>query len=137
MSLSLTVFFEDPFWVGLFILSEDAQARYCRVVFGGEPSDIEIYDFLQSNYRYLQFSESLPAIYEATAIKNPKRRQREVSKILQQRSGEKKSYEIIKQSIQESQKSLKKAERQQKAAERQDLIFQIKQAKKKAKHRGH
>jgi hypothetical protein len=137
VSLILTVFFDDPFWVGLFTLSEGAQAQYCRVVFGGEPSDLEIYDFLQRNYHNLKFSKSLPAPPEEPAIKNPKRRQREVSKSLQQRAGEKKSYEIIKQSLQQTQKALKKAARKQREIEHQDLIYQIKQTKKKEKHRGH
>jgi len=137
MSFCLTVFFEDPFWVGLLTISEGATAKYCRVVFGGEPSDIEIYNFFHRNYYNLKFSESLPAMQEKPPVKNPKRRQREVSKNLHQRSGEKKSYEVIKRSMQHSQKARQKTACKQREMEHQSYIMQVKKAKMKEKHRGH
>ena len=33
----LTVFFEGPFWVGVFERVEDGRLSVCRVVFGSEP----------------------------------------------------------------------------------------------------
>ena len=137
MSLTLTVFFEDPFWVGLFTITEGTTAQYCRIVFGKKPSIKEIYDFFHRNYHDLKFSESLAAVPEAPLVKNPQRRQREVSKSLHKRLGEKKSYEVIKQSIQHSQNTIKRAARKQRDIENEDYIQQVKQAKRKEKHRGH
>ena len=37
MKASLTVFFEDPFWVGVFERIEDGKLSVCKVTFGAEP----------------------------------------------------------------------------------------------------
>ena len=137
MSFNLTVFFEDPFWVGLFSIGEGDSARYCRVVFGGEPSDIEVYRYFLNNYRDLQFSKALPAVNEELRIKNPKRRQREVSRDLQQRTGEKKSYAVIKQTLQSQQKEIHKTVSKKKAVEHEEYVLKLKQIKRKEKHKGH
>ncbi len=78
----LTVFFEDPFWVGIFECISDGKLSVCKVTFGAEPKDYEVYDFVLKNYYQLRFS---PAV--ATDVKeigrNPKRIQREVRKQVQ------------------------------------------------------
>lgn len=43
---AFTVFFEAPFWVGLYERTEEGLYTVCRVVFGPEPKDYEVYDFL-------------------------------------------------------------------------------------------
>ena len=35
----LTVYFEPPFWVGLYQREDEEGFQACRVVFGGEPRD--------------------------------------------------------------------------------------------------
>lgn len=35
----LTVFFDDPFWVGVFMRVEDDRIAACKVMFGAEPRD--------------------------------------------------------------------------------------------------
>ena len=42
---TLTVFFEEPFWVGVFEQIDQGELRAAKVVFGAEPKDYEIYDF--------------------------------------------------------------------------------------------
>ena len=42
MKINLTVFFEDPFWVGVFERFEDETLSVCKVTFGAEPKDCEI-----------------------------------------------------------------------------------------------
>ncbi len=42
----LTVFFEEPFWVGVFECVSDGKLSVCKVTFGAEPKDYEIYDFV-------------------------------------------------------------------------------------------
>ena len=78
----LTVFFEEPFWVGIFERVENGKLSVSKVTFGTEPKDYEIYDFVLKNYYRLKFS---PAV--ATDVKeagrNPKRVQREVRKQVQ------------------------------------------------------
>ena len=78
----LTVFFEGPFWVGVFEHISERKLTVCKVTFGAEPKDYEIYDFVLKNYYRLKFS---PAV--ATDVKeagrNPKRVQRDVRKQVQ------------------------------------------------------
>ena len=67
-----TVFFEDPFWVGVFERNENGKLSVAKVTFGAEPKDCEILDFVLKHYYDLQFS---PAV--ATVVKEPRRIQRE------------------------------------------------------------
>ena len=42
----LTVFFENPFWVGIFESVEENNLVVCKVVFGAEPKVSEIYKLI-------------------------------------------------------------------------------------------
>lgn len=42
----LTVFFEEPFWVGVFERIENGKLSVSKVTFGAEPKDYEIYEFV-------------------------------------------------------------------------------------------
>ena len=46
MKASLTVFFEDPFWVGVFEGIEDGKLSVCKVPFGAEPKDYEVWEYI-------------------------------------------------------------------------------------------
>ena len=46
---SLTILFEDPFWVGICQRTGGGSCQVCRIVFGGEPKDCEVYGFLLKN----------------------------------------------------------------------------------------
>ena len=52
---TLTILFQDPFWIGLYEREEDGQYQACRIVFGAEPRDQEVYLFLLENWRKLRF----------------------------------------------------------------------------------
>ena len=52
----LTVFFEEPFWIGVFERISEGKLSVCKVTFGAEPKDYEIYDFVLKNYYRLKFS---------------------------------------------------------------------------------
>ena len=40
---TLTILFQDPFWIGLYEREEDGRYQVCRIVFGAEPRDQEVY----------------------------------------------------------------------------------------------
>ena len=46
LSAKLTVFFEDPFWIGVFERIEGDKLSACRVTFGAEPRDYEVFGFV-------------------------------------------------------------------------------------------
>ena len=78
----LTVFFEDPFWVGIFELEQDGHLSACKVTFGAEPRDREIRDFILREYDHLRFSPAVAAAAKEKTV-NPKRRQREAHRHLE------------------------------------------------------
>ena len=51
----LTVFFEEPFWIGVFERISEGKLSVCKVTFGAEPKDYEVYDFVLRNYYRLKF----------------------------------------------------------------------------------
>ncbi len=57
----LTVFFEEPFWVGVFERISEGKLSVCKVAFGAESKDYEIYDFVLRNYFQLRFSPAVVA----------------------------------------------------------------------------
>ena len=130
----LTVFFEDPFWIGVFEQISEGKLSVCKVTFGAEPKDYEIYDFVLKNYYRLRFS---PAV--ATAVKetnrNPKRIRREVRRQVQTVGIGTKSQQALKLQQEQLKTERKIVNREQREAEKQRL-FELKQKKRKEKHRG-
>ena len=46
----LTVYFEEPFWVGVFERIEDGKLSVAKVIFGAEPKDYEVQEYIQQYY---------------------------------------------------------------------------------------
>ena len=59
MKASLTVYFEDPFWVGVFERIEEGKLSVCKVTFGAEPKDYDVLDFVLHHYYELAFSPAI------------------------------------------------------------------------------
>ena len=134
-SVRLTVYFEEPFWVGIFERISEEGLSVCKVTFGAEPKDYEIYDFILKNYCRLRFSPSVKARVKEKH-KNPKRLQREVHKQVENIGIGTKSQQALKLQ-QEQMKDTKKAAKKLRKEEESKRSFELKQQKKKEKHRGH
>jgi len=134
VSGSLTVFFEESFWVGVFERVSDSKLSVCKVTFGAEPKDYGIYDFILKNYYQLQFSSAM-ANDVKEASRNPKRVQREVRKQIQNTGIGTKSQQALKLQQEQLKTERKTVSREQREAEKQRQ-FELKQQKKKEKHRG-
>ena len=72
----LTVLFDPPFWVGVFERENGGRYEACRVVFGAEPRDFEVYAYILEHYDRLDFSPALQAETAAERALSPKRAQR-------------------------------------------------------------
>ena len=59
MSGMLTVFFDKPFWVGVFERTENGQLSAAKVTFGAEPKDSEVLEFALRHYYELRFSPAV------------------------------------------------------------------------------
>lgn len=57
----LTVWFADPFWVGVYEREAEGRLEVCRHTFGAEPKDGEVWQWLLSAWRGLDFSPAVEA----------------------------------------------------------------------------
>ena len=86
----LTVYFEDPFWVGVFERIENGKLSAAKVTFGAEPKDYEVQEYIIKYYYRLQFSPAITTDVKDVK-KNPKRAQRDAKKQILEKSNR---YEI-------------------------------------------
>lgn len=130
----LTVFFEEPFWVGVFERVSEGKLSVCRVTFGAEPKDCEVDAFVLKNYSRLRFSPSVEADVRK-ASRSPKRIQREVHRQVQNTGIGTKSQQALKLQQEQLKTERRRVNREQREAEKQRQ-FELKQQKRKEKHRG-
>lgn len=131
----LTVWFEEPFWVGMFQRTDGGRLSVAKVVFGAEPKDYEVYAFVLRHYDSLAFSPAVEACVKAMP-RSPKRQLRDVKKQLPQRGTGTRSQQALKMEQEQGKAERKAHHKQQKEAEEQRR-FAMKQRKRKDKHRGH
>lgn len=130
----LTVFFEEPFWVGVFECISEGKLSVCKVTFGAEPKDYEVYEFVLKNYYRLRFSPAVAADEKETG-RNPKRIQREVRKQVQNTGIGTKSQQALNLQREQLKSERKTVSREQREEEKRRQ-FEMKQQKRKEKHRG-
>ena len=131
----LTVYFEEPFWVGVFECIENGRLTVAKVTFGAEPKDYEIQEYIQRYYFSLKFSPAVDTVVKETK-RNPKRIKREAKKQMQETGIGTKSQQALKLQ-QEQNKQERKVRSREKREEDQLRMFELKQQKKREKHKGH
>ena len=131
----LTVYFEDPFWVGVFERIENRKLSVAKVTFGMEPKDYDVLEFINRNYYHLQFSPAVETVVKDTK-KNPKRAQRDAKKQTLETGIGTKSQQALKLQQEQNKQERKVRSREQRGSENQRL-FELKQMKKREKHKGH
>ena len=130
----LTVFFQEPFWMGVFERISDGELTVCKVTFGSEPRDCEIQTFILKNYARLRYSPAVTAAVKKESL-NPKRRLREVRKRVRDTGVGTKSQQALKlQQEQAKEERINFSRRKQR--QEKERAFELKQQKKKEKHRG-
>ena len=134
METKLTVYFDGPFWAGVFERFEDGKLSVCKVTFGAEPKDYDVWEFVLNNYYKLRFSPTVETELRQKAD-NPKRRQRNAKKQLEHTGIGTKSQQALQMQYEQNKQERKKISREQKQAEAERL-FELKQRKKKEKHKG-
>lgn len=131
----LTVYFEEPFWVGIFERISGGMLTVCKVTFGAEPKDYEVQEFILKHYSRLRFSPAVE-IKVRSAADHPKRRIRNAKKQLEHSGVGTKSQQALQRQREESKTERRRCGKRQKEAEEQRK-FDLKQQKRRAKHRGH
>lgn len=137
--IKLTVFFEGMFWVGVFEKTTETSYEVSRVVFGAEPKDYEIFEFINRHFYKINFKNSL-ITDTCTNVKdkkiNPKRVQRELRKETENKGIGTKAQQALQLQYEENKLQRKKLSKERREAEA-ERKFQLKQEKKLKKHKGH
>ncbi|MFE4100242.1 YjdF family protein [Priestia sp. YIM B13484] len=136
--MSLTIYHDGQFWVGIIEVVEDGKLRAFRYVFGAEPKDTEILDFIY--YKLLNIINQ--SVHSGLDVKgksnkkiNSKRLQRQVAKEINKLGISTKAQEAMKQEYEEKKKSKKKRAKQYRE-ELKEQKYLMKKQKAKAKHKG-
>ena len=132
----LTVYFEEPFWVGVYEREANGKYELCKITFGAEPKDYEVYRFLLDNGNDLRFSPSIEAAAGDDHPKNPKRMQRAAQKAVQNTGAGTKAQQALKLQQEQGKRERKIRSKEQREAEAARQ-FELRQEKRKEKHRGH
>jgi hypothetical protein len=139
VSVKLTVFFEEMFWVGVFERSSGEIYEISKVTFGPEPKDYEVYDFILKNFAKLNFGK-VNLTNEVSSLKNksinPKRLQRKIKKETQT-IGLGTKAQIALKLQHESNKLIRKVLTKEEKELAKDKKFELRQQKKLSKHKGH
>lgn len=138
ISAKLTVLFNDPFWGGIIEIEEEEHYKVSKVTFGAEPKEVEVYEFILSNFCKINFEklQRNEDKYSVKRRKNPKRMQREIKKEIESKGIGTKAQIVIKQQHEEKKIDHKKRCREDKEKE-EKRMFEIKKSKRKEKHKGH
>ena len=135
VSGKLTVYFEEPFWVGIFERIENSKLSVAKVTFGAEPKDYEVQEYIQKYYASLKFSPAVDTVVRDIK-RNPKRMQREAKRQMQETGIGTKSQQALKLQ-QEQYKQERKIKSKEKKEAEELRKFEMKQQKKREKHKGH
>lgn len=138
---TLTVFFDNPWWVGVAETNDADGLRVFRYVFGSEPGTGEIYEFVlhDLNNLWQQPLITRPELAEdkSTAPKiNPKRANREAGRKTKESGISSKAQEAMRLQIEQNKQERKEVSRQR----REEIAaYKRQKAKEKAlaRHRGH
>ena len=131
----LTVYFEEAFWIGVFERIEDGKLSVAKVTFGAEPKDYEVQEYIQKYYFSLKFSPAVDTVVKDIK-RNPKRMQREAKKQMQETGIGTKSQQALKLQQEQNKQERKVRSREKKEADKLRM-FELKQQKKREKHKGH
>lgn len=134
-SVNLYVFFEDPFWIGIFERMEECKLSVLKVTFGAKPKEMEVQEFILNHYYELKFSQAVETEKKEKGYINPKRKSREARKQQLQAGVGTKSQQALKLQH-EQMKTERKTDLDKRREEKEKRLFELKKQKRKEKHRG-
>mgnify|MGYP004650953337 CR=1 FL=1 len=133
---ALTMYFEDPFWVGLFERWEGERYSVSKLTFGPEPRDAQVWERVLREFQRLPFSPGVPS-ERREEPGNPKRARRGARRQMEAvpRTGTKAQQALALQREEGklARRERTRAEREVAEAER----FRQRQEKRREKRRGH
>jgi Protein of unknown function (DUF2992) len=137
-TIKATIFFEKRFWVGTFERTDKEGYAVARHIFGGEPSDAEIHEFVLNHYSELKFGASKEIEVQIQRM-NPKRVQREVRREMERMKETARPSTLAQNAMREEIEKKKKERKSISSAARQarkEEQFAVRQERKKERQRG-
>lgn len=135
--MKLTILFNGQFWEGVVESNQDGCLKAGRHVFGSEPKDSEVLDFV--NHLALKLLEAAASSVEVAGVEgkrlNPKRRSREVAKEMSSRGISTKAQEALQLELELHKKEKKLQSKAEKEEEKEQKRLLARQ-KAKERHRG-
>jgi hypothetical protein len=137
--IKATVRLKKSLWIALFERTDIKGYAVARTVFGDEPTDPELYDYISSFFYQLKFTE--PQTFKLIVKrKNYKRMQREVRKEMEiaklKLSKSTQAQDTLRLEVEKNKKLKKSFSKVEKELQLQQQ-FLFRQVKKKKKKRGH
>lgn len=130
----LTLYFDGQFWVGVFERTLNDKLSVSKVIFGAEPKDTELLDFILTRYESLLYSPNLENKIKPKH-KNPKRLLKEAKKESSMKCIGTKSQQALKLQQEERKKRKQLTREERKEIQKKKYIQH--QEKRKEKHKGH
>jgi hypothetical protein len=136
--MRLTILFDAPYWIAVLEVERENILYAARYIFGAEPSDQEVYEFVQRDLLALQTRMTAGvAVTEAQYRHvNPKRVQREIRRQLAQPAISTKAQDAMRLQIEQNKHNAVQKSRLERKAQR-DRKRELSREKAKAQHRGH
>lgn len=125
-----------PFGWGIGERWTEEGYQAARVVFGAEPSDAQVYQWVLSSWHRLPFTAAEAGERPKAAPANPKRLQREAAKAAQTAGPSTKAQEALARQ-REAAGLERRARRSARKRVEQEEQFRLRQQKKREKRRGH
>src|SRR5260221_6585033 len=135
--MRLTVLFDVPYWVALLEVEQDGYLYAARHIFGAEPRDQEVYEFVQRDLIALQARITVGMAAENSQhwTTNFKRSQREITWQLSQQAVMSEAHDALRLQIEQNKRECKQNRREGREARRTQKQ-ETAVAKAKARHRG-
>lgn len=136
ISGSFTVMFENPFWIGILENEYGKKYQVSKVIFGPEPTDVQLYEFIQKNFFSITFGELTLKKSSKEKEIGYKRMQKKIKKEQCNKTIGTKAQNALKFQHDFNKTEKKKLSKQKKLQQDKEK-FNLKQYKKKEKHKGH
>lgn len=134
---TLTVYFDDPWWVGVIACEEAGTLRVYRHVFGSEPSNEEVLAFVLQDYLRLTSRPvaGIASDAEGPRRRNPKRAAREAARMTAARGISTKSQEALRVAREAEAQARQATSREERKRAAEQKWAQAR-ARARARHRG-
>ncbi len=136
--MKLTIYFDGQYWVGVAEKTEGSKVKACRHIFGSEPKDGEVLEFVQNSMmnaldQTTQYVETgkLPGERKI----NPKRLARLAAEEVRRRGISSYTHEALQLELQHRKKE-RAFNKRRRSEEMREKKRQLKLQKAKQKHRG-